>query len=324
MNMKALSIVAPNGTRIAKGLKTIEVRSWMSKIGRDETFVVVENDRYLTSDDDADANGKVVAIASVQSVRPYVLADIAPACATVWANGYYSWELVNVRPASYSLPVEARKGLYSLDLNESQFHILSKPSPVFDEHFYAERLRELLKRNDLVSEILKRSRSLDIRQWAFGAGFLQQTVFNLFHGKPVLEGIKDIDWVYFDSLDLSEEAEAKVIAKVHSVMRGIPIPFDVKNQARVHLWYRQRFGYDISPYTSLEDAISTWPTTSTAVALTDQGSGAEIIAPFGLGDLLNSIVRPNKRQITKEIYLTKLDRWKKHWPHLRVVEWEEA
>lgn len=322
--MKALSIVAPNGTRIAKGLKTIEVRSWLPEIEPGEDLVLVENDRYLTSDDDLDSNGRVVAIASVHSIRPYAISDMIPACATIWADGYYSWELSNVRPVLYSTPVPARKSLYSLELDETRLRIQSRPDPVFDDQFYSDRFRELLKRNELIPEVLKRSRSLGISQWAVGAGFVQQSVFNLFHGKPVMEGIKDIDWVYFDPSDLSEETEAKVIAKVHSAMKDIPVPFDVKNQARVHLWYRQKFGYDIAPYTNLENAISTWPTTSTAVALTERESGTEIIAPFGLSDLLNMIVRPNKRQITKDIYLAKVNRWKIHWPHLRVVEWEDA
>lgn len=180
---------------------------------------------------------------------------------------------------------------------------------------------EMLKQNSFVDLILERSEKLDIQNWAVGAGFLQQSIFNIFHQKPVLSGIKDIDWVYYDRGDLTEEGEAQVIQLVQDIMSDIPLRFDIKNQARVHLWYRRKFGYDIQPYSSLEDAIGTWPTTSTAVALTRRKGQIEIIAPFGLQDLMEMTIRPNKRQITEDIYNAKLDRWKTHWPQLRIIPW---
>jgi hypothetical protein len=77
----------------------------------------------------------------------------------------------------------------------------------------------------------------------------------------------------------------------------IPLEFDVKNQARVHLWYEKKFGYPIQPYRSVEAAINTWPTTATAIAARIDECGYKICAPFGLNDLLGMIVRPNKTQI---------------------------
>lgn len=40
-----------------------------------------------------------------------------------------------------------------------------------------------------------------------------------------------------------------------------------------------------------------------------------------LNDLLGLIVRPNKVQITKEIYEKKVLRWKTNWPDLNVIPW---
>ncbi|MGV1990112.1 hypothetical protein ACQZ5N_26190, partial [Agrobacterium sp. 22-221-1] len=34
-------------------------------------------------------------------------------------------------------------------------------------------------------------------------------------------------------------------------------------------------------------------------------------------------VRPNKKQITREIYETKVDRWIKLWPELAIVGWDQ-
>jgi len=37
---------------------------------------------------------------------------------------------------------------------------------------------------------------------------------------------------------------------------------------------------------------------------------------------IRMIVRPNKRQITKEIYLEKVKRWTKLWSRLKVIPWD--
>lgn len=44
----ALSIVAPNATRIAQGLKTIEVRSWCPDQLPIKDLVIVENANFLS------------------------------------------------------------------------------------------------------------------------------------------------------------------------------------------------------------------------------------------------------------------------------------
>lgn len=48
----ALSIVAPNGTRIAEGIKTLEVRSWVPKKLPIKDLLIVENQKFLVKDTD--------------------------------------------------------------------------------------------------------------------------------------------------------------------------------------------------------------------------------------------------------------------------------
>ncbi|CAI3135929.1 hypothetical protein MWMV18_MWMV18_00979 [Acinetobacter calcoaceticus] len=48
----ALSIVAPNGTRIAEGIKTLEVRSWVTTKLPIKDLLIVENQNYLVKDTD--------------------------------------------------------------------------------------------------------------------------------------------------------------------------------------------------------------------------------------------------------------------------------
>jgi hypothetical protein len=98
---------------------------------------------------------------------------------------------------------------------------------------------------------------------------------------------------------------------------------DTKNEARVHLWYTAKFGYAITPYISTMHAITTFPTTATAVGVRPTPAGFSVTAPFGLSDLFGLIVRPNKVQITRTIYETKLARWRSLWPHLAIVDWRD-
>ncbi len=136
--------------------------------------------------------------------------------------------------------------------------------------------------------------------------------------------IKDIDLVYFDAADLSERSEADHEARINAAFANLPVRFDVKNEARVHLWYERRFGYPIRPYTSAQQAIATFPTTATSVGVRPSPSGLEVCAPFELDDLQRLVVRPNKVQITEAIYRAKVDRWRAIWPRLQIVEWSDA
>lgn len=44
-------------------------------------------------------------------------------------------------------------------------------------------------------------------------------------------------------------------------------------------------------------------------------------APFGLDDMFDMIVRPNKRIVTREVYERKAQRWATHWPRLTIMPW---
>ena len=184
-------------------------------------------------------------------------------------------------------------------------------------------LWEIIQQNEIVYEVLSQAPSLGLPNSYVGAGCITQTVWNALCGIPLMNNIKDIDLVYFDATDLSEESERAIQMSVNEKFRGTPIRIDVKNEARVHLWYEQEFGYAIRPYESCEDAINTWPTSATSIGLT-MNSGQDVYAPFGLNDLFGLVVRANKAQITEEIFLTKVRRWQQHWPELSIVPWNDT
>lgn len=182
------------------------------------------------------------------------------------------------------------------------------------------QLTSILLAHPVLGEVLRRAPALGLADYCVGAGAVCQSVWNAQEGLSPLHGISDIDFVYFDP-DLSYEKEDRVIRRAEEAFQDLPVAFDVKNQARVHLWYRDHFGSDIAPYPSLEAAIATWPTTATAVGVRLEGEELKIIAPFGLDDLFGRIVRPNKVQITEEIYRAKWEKWQSRWAGLTVIPW---
>ena len=99
---------------------------------------------------------------------------------------------------------------------------------------------------------------------------------------PPDHGKADIDLVYFDADDLSAATEEAHEARLRDTFTDIGLKLDLKNQARVHLWYPDRFGFAIPPYRSAAQAIATFPTTSAAVGIRPGAEGLEIVAPFGL------------------------------------------
>jgi uncharacterized protein len=99
---------------------------------------------------------------------------------------------------------------------------------------------------DLVQSLIA-ARELRLPQWRIVAGCLYQTVWNVLTNKPARTGINDYDLIYFDDTDLSWEAEDQVVKLVNARMCDLPAPVQVRNQARVHLWFKQRFGADYAP-----------------------------------------------------------------------------
>jgi hypothetical protein len=184
-------------------------------------------------------------------------------------------------------------------------------------------LTAIVVQNQPISDVLTRAASLHIDQYYIGAGCITQSVWNYLSGFPLDYGIKDIDFVYYDESDLSEEAENEMIRRLNHEFGDLAIKLDIKNQARVHLWYKNHFGYEIQPYKSLEDAIDTWPTTSSAVGIRKQGNAWKVYAPFGLDDLFGMVVRANKAQITREIYGQKTTNWSSKWSKLVIIPWDE-
>jgi uncharacterized protein len=184
-----------------------------------------------------------------------------------------------------------------------------------------EAFEQLIGRNPVVIAILDRMGMLQLTDCWLAAGALFQTVWNVLSDRDPTAGILDYDLNYFDDTDLSWEAENDAIIRAAAVFSGVQAMVQVRNEARVHLWYEAKFGVTCPPYRSTRHAISTFPNCSSCLGVRPAGSGLEVFAPFGLTDLFAMRTRPNPVLAPAGVYQAKTSRWLKEWPQLTVLPW---
>jgi hypothetical protein len=188
-----------------------------------------------------------------------------------------------------------------------------------------QQLLKILEENKSVQLILEKAGSLNMPNWYLGAGGIVQTIWNIKHGFNPENGIKDYDLVYCDINDVSSESEKTFKQKSEHIFKDIQLPVEITNEARVHLWYREEFGYtnDQPKYRSIEEAIRSWSIIPTAIGVRKNADGKlKIYAPFGLEDLFNLTVKVSSNpKITEVVYRKKTDRWIKIWPNLKIIPW---
>ncbi len=184
------------------------------------------------------------------------------------------------------------------------------------------QFKAALRRNHTLADVLARAAAMALPGWYLAAGCLYQTVWNVVTGQPPEAGILDYDLAYFDGSDLSWEAEDMVIRAGQKVFVGLPGPVQIRNQARVHLWYEQKFGLPCPPHESTEAAIDTFEATTACLGVhVESGGRWRVYAPFGLSDVFNLVVRPNPVLAPRHVYQAKTTRWRRQWPGLTVLTW---
>ncbi|MCW1994494.1 hypothetical protein ABIE85_007287 [Bradyrhizobium diazoefficiens] len=151
------------------------------------------------------------------------------------------------------------------------------------------------------------------------AGCLVQTVWNVLTGRAVDHGIADYDVFYFDP-DTSWEAEDAVIRKLQARLAHLGVKVEIRNQARVHLWYPDKHGLPYPPLTRSTDGIDRFLTENTQLGIQPAGGSFDVYAPHGFDDVARLIVRPNRAQnFSIANYAAKAARWKALWPELTVI-----
>jgi len=130
-----------------------------------------------------------------------------------------------------------------------------------------------LRGNQTLTAVLSRAAAMDLPGWYLVAGCLYQTAWNVVTGQPPEAGILDYDLAYFDGSDASWAAEDAVIQAGQDVFAGLPAPVQIRNQARVHLWYEQKFGVPCPPHDSSEAAIDTFEATTACLGVRAEAGG---------------------------------------------------
>lgn len=171
--------------------------------------------------------------------------------------------------------------------------------------------------------LLERLRALALPQWRLVAGCLYQTVWNTITGRPRGTGIKDYDLIYFDADDLSWEAEDAVINRVTAATVDCVGPIETRNQARVHLWFAQRFGIAYPQLGSADESLRYYASVVHAVGVRLERDGRlDIAAPFGLDDVFAMVIRPNPALENAASHAAKARRAKALWPEVVVLPWD--
>ncbi|KQS45467.1 nucleotidyltransferase family protein [Exiguobacterium sp. Leaf196] len=134
-----------------------------------------------------------------------------------------------------------------------------------------------LREDDELQQMLEIVERLDLSDWWICAGVLRSKIWNFERHET-----SDIDIVYFDPSDLSEETEKRHEQYLNSQM---DLLWSVKNQARMHTIN------ELPPYTSAQDAISQFPETVTAIGVTRRPD-FELYLPYGADDFMDRIIRP--------------------------------
>jgi hypothetical protein len=183
----------------------------------------------------------------------------------------------------------------------------------------ADHFRNLALRNPVNDALLDQLTRLELPDAWIVAGCLTQTIWNIRTGRPIDCGINDYDVFYFDS-DLSWEAEDRMIGRLRATSARLGVRIELRNQARVHLWYEQKHG---SPYPALQNSkqgIDRFLTRCTQVGIQRTDGGDCVYAPFGFDELEKMIVRPNiTLNFSAAAYRAKTARWALLWPELTVL-----
>jgi hypothetical protein len=186
-------------------------------------------------------------------------------------------------------------------------------------------LAAIVRSSPLLMEVLRGLRDDGLADHLLVAGAIYNLVWNRLTGRPDLTGINDIDVFYFDDRDLSYEAEDLVIRRLAARFAHLPLPVQVRNQARVHLWFPQKFGVPFAPLRSSGEMLGRYASRTHAVAARlEADDSLTIVAPFGLDDIFSFRITPNPVLMNKPAHDAKGARAKSVWPELTVVPWEEA
>lgn len=187
------------------------------------------------------------------------------------------------------------------------------------------RLAMIVRADPDLMHVLTTVRGLGLNDWRVFSGAVYQSVWNAVTGRPAGYGIRDYDLGYFDP-DVSWEAEDAVIKRVAAAFDE---PFremvEVRNQARVHLWFEGKFGESYEALTGTDEALARFVAPAFAVGVRLEADDTiSVAAPFGLEDVFSLTLRPNPNRPLAKGWAKAVASATARWPELSIVEPEIA
>ena len=176
-------------------------------------------------------------------------------------------------------------------------------------------LLELVRRNPVNAAILDRLPQL--REFApqamLVAGSLFGTVWNVQSGHEPTAHIRDYDLFYWDA-DLSYDSEDAMIRRAAPLFADLGAPIELRNQARVHLWFNPKHGLNRPPLTSAREGVAQFLVECTCLGIDAQGG---VYAPYGLADMQAGLLKLNALNHSPGLYAAKVRDYRRRWPWLR-------
>jgi hypothetical protein len=193
--------------------------------------------------------------------------------------------------------------------------------PPLNDAELAEHLAVLVAGSPTLMQVLTTVRGLELPDWRVFSGAVYQTVWNALTERDPDHGIKDYDVGYFDP-DTSWEAEDTFIRRA---AQAFPPPLDakveVRNQARVHLWFEEKFGEPYPPLGRTDEALGRFLCPAFAVGVRLEADDTlTISAPFGLSDLFTMRLRRNPtRTVGDAAFARVVGSAQARWPELEII-----
>lgn len=162
----------------------------------------------------------------------------------------------------------------------------------------------LIKGDEWMMGILRKAEEQNLKDWCIGAGFVRSKVWNYLHGyQNSPNDISDVDLVYYDKEGNDDSADRILSEKLKLETSML---WEVKNEFYAHKIK------NLEPFESTADAISKWPETATAIGVKLKNGELELIAPYGIDDLVNLVIRPCPK-FSEGIAVVKERAKKKKW-----------
>jgi len=183
-----------------------------------------------------------------------------------------------------------------------------------------DRLGEIIRASPTLMRVLVIARELGFPDWRVVSGSIYQSVWNALTGRDPDYGIRDYDLFYFDGRDLSWDAEDLEIRGAAALFPAdLSAKIEVRNQARVHLWFADHFGEAYAPLSSTDEAIARFVATANAVGVRLEPDGRlDIAAPFGLEDLFAMRLTPNPGRPLAKGWTQVIASNQARWPEVTV------